>query len=152
LLEVIPPAVPGDTRDADEVLARAVTAIAAAGVLPDWWKLPAPTSTHAWRRLDVAIRSADPHCRGVLVLGLDAPIDELANQLAEAATHPLCRGFAVGRTIFGETARAWFVGEIDDGTAIEAISQRYLRLVRRFDDARHAVRPQVSPALASING
>ena len=36
--------------------------------------------------------------------------------------------------------------------AIEAISQRYLRLVRRFADARHAVRPQASPAHASING
>jgi 5-dehydro-2-deoxygluconokinase len=152
LLEVIPPAVAGDGRDVDEVLAHAVTAIAAAGVLPDWWKLPAPTTAHAWRRLDVAIRSADPHCRGVLVLGLDAPIEELANQLAEAATHPLCRGFAVGRTIFGETARAWFTGEIDDGPAIEAISQRYLRLVRRFADARHDVRPHASPALASING
>ncbi len=69
LLEVIPPAMAGDTRDADEVLARAVTAIAAAGVLPDWWKLPAPTSAQAWKRLDAAIRNADAHCRGVLVLG-----------------------------------------------------------------------------------
>ena len=152
LLEVIPPAAANDARDADDVLARAVTAIAAAGVLPDWWKLPAPTTAEGWKRLGAAIRSADAHCRGVLVLGLDAPIDELADQLAEAATHSLCRGFAVGRTIFGETARAWFNGEIDDAAAIEAISQRYLRLVRRFADARHAVRTQVSPALASING
>jgi 5-dehydro-2-deoxygluconokinase len=145
--------VAGEGRDADEVLANAVTAIAAAGVLPDWWKLPAPTSTPTWKRLDASIRSADPHCRGVLVLGLDAPIEELANQLAEAATHPLCRGFAVGRTIFGETARAWFTGEIDDAGAIEAISQRYLRLVRRFADARHAVKPHAAPpVLASING
>ncbi len=152
LLEVIPPAMSGDTRDADQVIARAVTAIAAAGVLPDWWKLPAPTSAQAWKRLDASIRNADSHCRGVLVLGLDAPIDELADQLADAATHPLCRGFAVGRTIFGETARAWFTGEIDDGAAIEAISQRYLRLVRRFADARHALMPQGAPALALING
>ena len=150
LLEVIPPAVAGDARDADEVLARAVTTIAAA-VLPDWWKLPAPISAHGWQRLDAAIRGADSYCRGVLVLGLDAPIDELAEQLAEAATHSLCRGFAVGRTIFGETARAWFNGEIDDDTAIESISQRYLRLVRRFADARHSVRMQAAPALAAVN-
>ncbi|HKO68441.1 MAG TPA: DUF2090 domain-containing protein, partial [Burkholderiaceae bacterium] len=123
-----------------------------AGVLPDWWKLPAPTSAQAWKRLDAAVRDADPHCRGVLVLGLDAPIDQMANQLAEAASHPLCRGFAVGRTIFGETAREWFTGEIDDSSAIEAISQRYLRLVRRFADARTAGRPHASPALASITG
>jgi len=87
----------------------------------------------------------------VLVLGLDAPIDELADQLAEAATHSLCRGFAVGRTIFGETARAWFTGEIEDAAAIDAISQRYLRLVRRFADARHEIRAHAAPALASVN-
>ena len=152
LLEVIPPIVAQDTRDADEVLTRAVSAIAAAGILPDWWKVASPTSAHGWKRLDTAIRNADPHCRGVLVLGLDAPIDELADQLAEAAAHPLCRGFAVGRTIFGETARAWFTGEIDDAAAIDAISQRYLRLVRSFANARNAIETSASPALASING
>ena len=151
LLEVIPPTVAGDMRDADEVLARAITAIAAAGVLPDWWKLPTPTTAEGWKRLGAAVHSADAHCRGVLVLGLDAPIDELADQLAEAATHSMCRGFAVGRTIFGATARAWFTGEVDDASAIEAISQRYLRLVRRFADARHSVGSNASPALASIN-
>ncbi len=151
LLEVIPPPIAGDARDADEVLLRAVTAIAAAGVLPDWWKLPPPTSAHGWKRLESAVRSADPHCRGVLVLGLDAPIDELADQLAEAAAQPLCRGFAVGRTIFGETARAWFTGEIDDAAAIDVISQRYLRLVRRFADARHAMGTRTAPALAAVN-
>ena len=151
LLEVIPPMLRDDPRDADEVLARAVTAIAAAGVLPDWWKLPAPSNAQGWKRLDSAIRGVDSYCRGVLVLGLDAQIDELAEQLAEAATHSLCRGFAVGRTIFGETARTWFTGEIDDAAAIEAISQRYVRLVRRFADARHAVSAQAPPALASTN-
>jgi 5-dehydro-2-deoxygluconokinase len=151
LLEVIPPPIAGDGRDADEVLLRAVTAIAAAGVLPDWWKLPPPTSAHGWKRLESAVRSADPHCRGVLVLGLDAPIDELADQLAEAAAQPLCRGFAVGRTIFGETARAWFTGEIDDAAAIDVISQRYLRLVRRFADARHAMGARTAPTLAAVN-
>jgi hypothetical protein len=29
-----------------------------------------------------------------------------------AAAFPLVRGFAVGRTIFGEVARAWLAGEI----------------------------------------
>lgn len=151
LLEVIPPVVVDDERNQDDVLVRAVAAIAAAGVLPDWWKLPAPTSSHSWARLNATIRNADPHCRGVLVLGLDAPIDEMADQLADAAVHPLCRGFAVGRTIFGETARAWFTGEIDDAAAIEVISQRYLLLVRRFANARHAISKRDTPALALLN-
>ena len=150
LLEVIPPVKAGDVRDPDEVLADAVSEIAAAGVLPDWWKLPSPTTLHGWKRLDAAIRSADPHCRGMLVLGLDAPINELDDQLATAAAQLLCRGFAVGRTIFGETARAWFAGEIDDDAAVDVISQRYLRLVRRFADARFDAPKHASAALAAM--
>jgi 5-dehydro-2-deoxygluconokinase len=148
LLEVLPPPVAGDNRDADSVLLGAVRAIADAGVLPDWWKLPAPTAAGGWSRLEAAIRGADPYCRGVLVLGLDAPLDELGERLAAAARHPVCRGFAVGRTIFGDAARAWFAGEIDDEAAIAAIAHRYLKLVRRFADARDAVPPRQAQARA----
>jgi 5-dehydro-2-deoxygluconokinase len=138
LLEVLPPSVTGDARDPDSVVLRAVRAIAEAGVLPDWWKLPAPADESGWSHLAAAIRGADPHCRGVLVLGLDAPLDELGDRLATAAGHSICRGFAVGRTIFGDAARAWFAGEINDDAAIAAIAHRYLTLLRRFADARDA--------------
>ena len=150
LLEVIPPTVIGDRRDPDQVLLSAVKAISAAGVSPDWWKLPAPSRTDGWQRLDAEIRGADAHCRGVLVLGLDAPIEQLGDQLADAAAQPLCRGFAVGRTIFGETARAWFLNELDDDAAIDVIAQRYLRLMRRFADARHSLPRHALQAAASI--
>jgi 5-dehydro-2-deoxygluconokinase len=138
LLEVIPPASEFDAQASDDVLLRAVKAITAAGVLPDWWKLPAPTQSHAWQRLAAAINQADPHCRGVLVLGLDAPIEQLADQLAASAPHAVCRGFAVGRTIFGETARAWFADRIGDDEALGAIARRYLQLVQRFAAARRS--------------
>jgi 5-dehydro-2-deoxygluconokinase len=150
LLEVIPPTVTSDRRDPDQVLLSAVKAISAAGVSPDWWKLPAPSRADGWQRLDAEIRGADAHCRGVLVLGLDAPIEQLGDQLAEAAAQPLCRGFAVGRTIFGETARAWFLNEIDDDAAIDVIAQRYLRLMRRIADARHSLPRHALEATASI--
>ena len=150
LLEVIPPTLIGDQRDPDQVLVSAVKAISAAGVFPDWWKLPAPSRTDGWQRLDAEIRDADAHCRGVLVLGLDAPIEQLGDQLADAAAQPLCRGFAVGRTIFGETARAWFLNEIDDDAAIDVIAQRYLRLMRRFADARYSLPRHALQATASI--
>jgi 5-dehydro-2-deoxygluconokinase len=138
LIEVIPPTVASDWRDPDDVLLRAVQAIAAAEILPDWWKLPAPADTAGWKRLASSITGADPHCRGVLVLGYDAPLEELGERLAAAAREPLCRGFAVGRTIFGEAARAWFAGQIDDETTVEAIAHRYRILIRRFADARRA--------------
>ena len=150
LLEVIPPASASDARASDDVLLRAVSAITAAGILPDWWKLPAPAQAHGWHRLAAAIHQADADCRGVLVLGLDAPIEQLAEQLARSASHSVCRGFAVGRTIFGEAARAWFAGATDDDDAIDTIARRYLQLVQRFAAARHSWQTRADTLPASM--
>ena len=35
------------------------------------------------------------------------------------------RGFAVGRTIFADAARAWLAGEIDDAAAVDDMAERF---------------------------
>ena len=74
--------------------------------------------------------------RGVVVLGLDAPEAELANSLALAAAQPLVKGFAVGRTIFGEAARGWMAGTLDDEGAVALMAANYARLCAIWEDAR----------------
>ncbi len=128
LLEIVLPTEPAD-GDVDGRLRAALREIAAAGVLPDWWKLPAPRDDAAWRALAATVAELDPQCRGVLVLGQDAPLAELAPRVAQAARQPSCRGFAVGRTIFGEAARAWFAGRLDDAGVIEQVAASYGALI-----------------------
>jgi 5-dehydro-2-deoxygluconokinase len=82
------------------------------------------------------VRAHDPHCRGVVVLGLDAPEERLAESFARAARHDIVRGFAVGRTIFAEPARDWLAGRIDDTAAVTAMAERYARLCALWDAAR----------------
>ena len=77
-----------------------------------------------------------PRTRGIVVLGLDAPEAELAQSFALAAAQPLVRGFAVGRTIFGDVARAWMTGTIDDAQAVAAMASTYARLCGVWDKAR----------------
>ena len=129
LLEIVLPAEPVD-GEVDRRLRAVMREIAAAGVLPDWWKLPAPADENGWRDLASTVHALDPHCRGVLMLGQDAPLDELAPKIALAARHTVCRGFAVGRTIFGDAAKAWFAGRIDDSTVIEQIACALWRACR----------------------
>jgi 5-dehydro-2-deoxygluconokinase len=74
----------------------------------------------------------------VLVLGQDAPLAELAPKITLAARHPICRGFAVGRTIFGEAARAWFAGAIDDAATVDEIAARYSTLIELLFDSNAA--------------
>ena len=69
------------------------------------------------------------------MLGLDAPEAELSKSFALAAAQPLVRGFAVGRTIFGDPARDWLRGAISDDTAVAQMVARYRRLCEVWDIA-----------------
>ncbi|NDD33577.1 MAG: 5-dehydro-2-deoxygluconokinase [Rhodobacteraceae bacterium] len=108
------------------------------GVYPDWWKLEPFKSAAAWQNAVDAIERNDPYTRGIVVLGLDAPEAELAASFAMAAKQPLVKGFAVGRTIFGDAARAWMADEIGDAEAIDMMRGRYQRLCEIWDQARAA--------------
>ena len=133
LVEVIPPrGMPSD----DSTLTEALQQIYAAGVQPDWWKLPPCDSAVEWDSIAAVITQNDPHCRGVLVLGLEASEEELDRSFRIAAPHSICRGFAVGRSIFAESATLWFAGRATDEQVIAEIAQRYARLVTRWDEAR----------------
>ena len=111
------------------------------GIQPDWWKLP-PLSAENWRRVGALIDTYDPFCRGVLILGLDSPEAVLKAGFAAAADARWVKGFAVGRTIFGQPSRRWLQDEIDDAALIEQVKQKYLTLIGFW----RQYRPQASGA------
>ncbi|KIQ70265.1 5-dehydro-2-deoxygluconokinase [Wenxinia marina DSM 24838] len=133
LLEVIPSKV---GPIADDTAARIIRRIYGLGIYPDWWKLEPFETEGAWAEAVAAIEANDRHTRGIVVLGLDAPEERLAASFALAARQPLVKGFAVGRTIFGQPARDWFAGRIDDAAAVERMAETYARLCALWDAAR----------------
>jgi 5-dehydro-2-deoxygluconokinase len=133
LLEIIPSKVgPVD----DMTSARVIERFYDLGVYPDWWKLEPFATDAAWANACGAITARDPHVRGIVVLGLDAPEDQLAASLALAARHDLVKGFAVGRTIFADAARGWLAGAMTDEAAVAMMVERYRRLCLIWDEAR----------------
>jgi 5-dehydro-2-deoxygluconokinase len=120
----------------DDTVARVIAHLYGLGIHPDWWKLEAQPSSTAWRAIGQTIAKADPLCRGVLLLGLDAPEAELAAAMRLAATEPAVRGFAIGRTIFGDAARRWLAGEMTDEAAIAEMADRFARLAASWQAAR----------------
>lgn len=134
LLEVIPSKSEAPVRD--DTLARAIRRFYALGVFPDWWKLPDPGSDAAWDAVAAAVAEHDPHCRGVLLLGLDAPEAELEAAFARAARQEVCKGFAIGRTIFGKAAEAWLTGEVKDEQAVGMMAAAYRRMIAAWEGAR----------------
>jgi 5-dehydro-2-deoxygluconokinase len=134
LLEVIPPPRPGQAPD-DRVL-RSLKRLYNLGIRPQWWKLAAPPAPD-WPAIDALIAERDPYCRGVLLLGLNAPFEQLAEGFHAAAGSASCRGFAVGRSIFVEPARAWLLGDIDDETLIARARIAFEQVIELWADARH---------------
>jgi 5-dehydro-2-deoxygluconokinase len=122
LLELQPS--PGKTYAVADV-AGLMDRFYAEGVRPEWWKLPPARSTETWARAGDVIRSRDAACRGMLVLGLSSTPEDLKLAFGACATEPLCRGFAVGRSVFLESSRAWLRGEATDAGLIDNIAERF---------------------------
>lgn len=134
LLEVIPSKV-GPVSD--DTTAQIIRRFYQLGVYPDWWKLEPMRSGASWTATCNAISEHDPHVRGIVVLGLDAPESELSESFSIAASYPLVKGFAVGRTIFADVARQWFKSGLSDEEAVAEMATRYNRLCQMWDDARN---------------
>ncbi|MCG7588789.1 2-deoxy-5-keto-D-gluconate 6-phosphate aldolase domain-containing protein, partial [Photobacterium sp. OFAV2-7] len=125
LLEVI---LPAGMEKTDALYLRAMQRFYNLGVKPDWWKLP-PMATESWAQVETLLQERDKHCRGVVLLGLDAPEAELQAGFNAAASNSVVKGFAVGRTIFGQPSRDWLANNIDDAELIEQIKRNYHNLI-----------------------
>jgi 5-dehydro-2-deoxygluconokinase len=124
----------------DRTVARVIERLYEIDVKPDWWKLESQPNKTAWDAIARAIETGDPLCRGVLLLGLEAPEKDLAQAFALAHNCAVVKGFAVGRTIFAEPAAEWFAGRIDDREAVERMAAAFQRLSDRWREGERTMR------------
>ena len=122
----------------DSTAANVIRRFCNLGVYPTWWKLESQSAA-AWDEIANVIDRQDPWCNGVLLLGLDAPMNVLAESFRVAAPKAVCKGFAVGRSIFGDAARGWFAGEMNDADAVSSIAEKYERVIRIWQEAGDTV-------------
>lgn len=120
----------------EDTIARAMAELYALGIKPDWWKLEPQSSAAAWAGISAAIAANDPFCRGVVLLGLEAPQAELEHAFRAVAGVECVKGFAVGRTLFAAAAEDWLKGRINDDQAIDGMADRFENLCRAWQNAR----------------
>ncbi len=150
LLELIPPK---SMQVEDDTVLRAMKRLYNLGIYPEWWKLEAMSATQ-WVEIDALISDRDPHCRGVVLLGLNAPVEHLEQAFAATRNSKTCRGFMVGRTIFHEPARRWLKGEINDSDLILEVRQTFEHLIgvwQRRAYTSHLEDPVLLAALSHPN-
>jgi 5-dehydro-2-deoxygluconokinase len=66
-----------------------------------------------------------------VILGLNQPLQYLTDSFVHA-THPIVKGFMVGRTLWVEASQQWFRGEIDDAAFIDRVAQNFATLVEAW--------------------
>jgi 5-dehydro-2-deoxygluconokinase len=122
----------------DDTIPRVIQRIYDIGIKPDWWKLEPQKSSTAWEAISETVAGNDSYCRGVMVLGLEAPFADLVESFRACGGVPVVKGFAVGRTIHIDPARAWLSGKISDAEAVDQMAERFASLVAAWTDARRA--------------
>lgn len=138
LLEIIPPKTMTPEGTADSTVLRGIRRLYNLGIKPEWWKL-APMSRAGWDELAALVAARDPQCRGAVMLGLNQPLEELA-QGFQAAANPIVKGFMVGRTLWADPALAWLEGGIDDAALVSQVAHNFAALVDAWRASRESQR------------
>ncbi len=120
----------------DQTMAKAISRFYEIGVYPDWWKLEPANSESEWSNICAKIEKNDPNCRGILILGLSKPCEELAASFEAAVKYPLVKGFAVGRSIFEKPLENWMLQSISDEDAVKQMADNFQMLVDGWEQAK----------------
>ena len=99
-------------------------------IYPDWWKLEPIENVEFWSKANNIIQQFDPYAQGIIVLGMDAPSDKLASVFDLCKNYKHVKGFAVGRSIFFETARKWFGNKITNQQAKDEMFNKFTKLIK----------------------
>ena len=127
LLEIICPTAMTPVGTQDAAVLRSIKRFYNIGVKPEWWKI-APMQVQGWADLQALVAERDPHCRGAVILGLNQPLQVLADSFA-AATNPIVKGFMVGRTLWAAASLSWLKNEIDDDAFVKQVAHNFATLV-----------------------
>lgn len=138
LLEIIPPKAMAPEGSADEAVLRAIKRFYNLGVKPEWWKI-APMQAQGWSALQALLAERDPYCRGAVILGLNQPLQYLADSFSHAS-NPVVKGFMVGRTLWADASLRWFKGELDDAELVAEVARNFATLVDAWRNRSGAVR------------
>ncbi len=116
------------------LVVEVIEAVQAAGVEPTLWKIEGLETTEAAQQVVAAAKAGgrDADC---IVLGRDAPQQNLDHWLRVAAGVPGFVGFAIGRSIWKEPLER-YLADGDEATFLQVVGQNYLHYVRTYLSAR----------------
>lgn len=116
--------------------AEAIAAFSEGGVHPTIWKLEGYETTEGAEEVLRAVAAQTETPAECIVLGRNAPIEQVEHWLSVAAPLPGYAGFAVGRTNWEAALQDFLAGRISRDDAIATIGSRYRTLIDAYLAAR----------------
>jgi myo-inositol catabolism protein IolC len=138
LLELLVPATPAQesaTYDDDlrpELTVRVIGEMQAAGVEPAIWKIEGLNASTDAARVQATARQGGRNNVQCIVLGRDAPPEDLDHWLRAAAPAGYL-GFAIGRSIWQEPLQAFLAEEIGEQEVVAEVANNYLHYVGVYE-------------------
>src|SRR5262249_970476 len=116
------------------LMVAAIADLQHAGVEPDVWKIEGLVEPGDCARVAAQARSGGRERVGCVVLGRGADAAEVERWLRAGASTPGYLGFAIGRSIWWDSIKAWLAGG-DREAAAREIAVRYRRFVDTYAGA-----------------
>jgi myo-inositol catabolism protein IolC len=119
-----------------ELTAQTVASFSDGGVHPTIWKLEGYETAEGAQTVLRAVASETATPAECIVLGRNAPMQQVEHWLDVAAPLPGFAGFAVGRSIWEDALADLIAGHIERPAAVTVIADRYRRLIDSYSTAR----------------
>lgn len=105
------------------------------GVHPTIWKLEGYETTQGAQEVLGAVADETGWPAECIVLGRNAPMDQVEHWIDVAAPLSGFAGFAVGRSIWEDALKDLLAGNIEHKRAVDVIADRYRRLIEEYSSA-----------------
>jgi myo-inositol catabolism protein IolC len=119
-----------------ELTAQTIASFRDGGVRPTVWKLEGYETTDGAEHVLRAVAADSASPAECIVLGRNAPMEQVEHWIDVAAPLPGFAGFAVGRSIWESSLEDLTAGRIERKKAVSVIADRYGRLIDSYLSAR----------------
>jgi myo-inositol catabolism protein IolC len=126
-----------DTEIRPQLMMEAILQLQNGGVEPDIWKIEGIDDREACNEIAQLVRREGRERVSCVVLGRGASDDKVDQWLRAAAGLDGYIGFAIGRSIFGESVKAYAADPegFDREAAVDGIARSYLRFIEVYEGA-----------------
>jgi myo-inositol catabolism protein IolC len=124
-----------DSELRPELMRRAIAQIQDAGVEVDIWKIEGVDRREDCESIVAQTRAGGREGVVCVVLGRGADDEKVDHWLAQAAPVEGFVGFAIGRSIWGDSLKGYLDGSLERSDAVEQIGRNYLRFVEVYESS-----------------